>query len=201
MAIAKRVLVLLYCRRVLGRFLRAGLRKVRGLLHRACFAASRITIQGPRWFRCENRKPGSAYHTPISFLIEGDGQRVLGACLSACCQVAGNEKATILDRLRNAVILLSHADAAPADPISLSLSFSAIEALVCEKDEVPVNKQIKRHVSTLLVQDASKRKSREKVLGQLYEIRSQVMHGNQVSASDRRLNAFDRLQRPSYAVS
>jgi hypothetical protein len=133
---------------------------------------------------------GPESNPPISFLVGGDGQQVLGACLDAIYQLSGGDKASILDRLRNAVILLSHADSAAADPIALSLSFSAIEALVCEKDEVPVNKQIKRHVSTLLVQRddietlKAERKAREKVLGQLYEVRSQVMHGNQVNASD-----------------
>lgn len=79
---------------------------------------------------------------------------------------------------------MSLADQAGADPIALSLSFSAIEALVCEKDELPVNKQIKRHVATLLVHDADKLKSGEKVIDKLYDIRSQVMHGNRISASE-----------------
>jgi hypothetical protein len=124
-------------------------------------------------------------HRRISFLTDGDGQLVFAACLSACCQLPGTGKASILDRLRNAVILLSHADSTAADPISLSLSFAAIEALVCEKDELGPNKQIKRHVSTLLVQDAVEREKRAKVLGKLYDIRCEVMHGNQVHASDK----------------
>jgi hypothetical protein len=120
-----------------------------------------------------------------SFLTHGDGQRIFGACLSACCQIPDIGKASILDRLRNAVLLLSHADSMVAGPISLSLSFAAIEALICEKDEVAVNKQIKRHVSTLCVQDIHERKKREKVLGNLYNVRCEVMHGNSVNASDK----------------
>jgi hypothetical protein len=120
---------------------------------------------------------------PQNFLTHGFGGRVLAACLSACCQPPAAQHATMLDRLRNAVHLLSHSDATEADPISLSLSFAAIEALICEKDEVPVNKQIKRHVSTLLVQNVSERQKRGKVLGRLYNVRCEVMHGNAVSAS------------------
>jgi hypothetical protein len=94
-----------------------------------------------------------------------------------------SDKAAILGRLHNAIVLLSYADQAGADPVALALSFAAIESLVCEKDELSVNKQIKRHVAALLVQDPNARKSCEKTIGRLYDIRSQVMHGDRVSAS------------------
>jgi hypothetical protein len=52
------------------------------------------------------------------------------------------------------------------------------------------HQQIKLHVPTLLVQDedplqlAEKRAACERVIGDLYDIRCQVMHGNNVIASD-----------------
>jgi len=134
----------------------------------------------------------------LSYLVNGDGGRILRACLSSYFWVPGRDEDTILDRLHNATLLLLHADQVGTDPVALSLTFAAIEALICEKDELPVNKQIKRHASTLLVQHhadigadkrevvadelSQKRNATEKVLAKLYNIRCDVMHGSKVDA-------------------
>jgi hypothetical protein len=128
---------------------------------------------------CGTRK----YTTPVTFLVNGDGRRVMTACLSAICEPPATGKDELLRRVRNAIVLLSHADQIGSDPIALSLSFAAIEALVCEEHETPVNKQVKRHVATLLVQDADRRKAKERVINKLYDTRSKVLHGTQVHAS------------------
>ena len=122
-------------------------------------------------------------YAPITALIRGEGPRMISTCMSALYPPEPSDKGAILGRLHNAIVLLSYADQAGADPVALSLSFAAIESLVCEKDELPINKQIKRHVATLLVQDPNARTSREKTIGRLYDLRSQVMHGDRISAS------------------
>jgi hypothetical protein len=130
---------------------------------------------------------------PRSFLLLGDGRRILSTCLSAYLRTPGSDENTILDRLHNATLLLNQADQAGADPIALSLSFGAIEALVCVKDRNPVNQQIKEHVSTLLVQNVPRRKAAEKVLGKLYGLRCDVMHGTKVQASREASQAVRRI--------
>jgi hypothetical protein len=136
----------------------------------------------------------------LAYLKEGDGGKTLETCLSAYWRTPGRSEGSILDRLHNATVLLSQADQMGSDPIALSLSFAAIEALVCEKDELPVNKQIKRHVATLLVQEPTngqpidagspdfalaltkKRERKGSVISKFYTIRCQIMHGNNVEA-------------------
>ncbi len=132
--------------------------------------------------------------SPITCLIRGDGPRMISSCLSAFLrQPQDGKNAQVLDRLHNAIVLLMYADQAGADPVALALSFAAIEALVCEHHELPEAKQIKRHVATLLVQDADIRKSRERVIDKLYDIRSQVMHGNRISASEEKSLCVRRI--------
>jgi hypothetical protein len=63
------------------------------------------------------------------------------------------------------------------------LVFAAIEALVCE-DENPT-RQIRKHVPTLLVQDAEKRRAKERVMDKLYKIRCNVLHGNKLDGLPR----------------
>jgi Apea-like HEPN len=121
---------------------------------------------------------------PISFLVEGDGRLVTSACLSAYFRRAGSSEDTLSERLRNATVLLMHADELESDPLSLALSFSAIEALVCEK-KGGVGEQIREHVPTLLESEPSRRTARKRdALYDLYEIRSRVLHGSELSGSN-----------------
>jgi hypothetical protein len=128
----------------------------------------------------------------VSFLTKGDGGRVMSTCLSAYFHYPHNVADSFFERLSNAVTLLAHADQAGAAPISLSLSFAAIEAIVCE-EELPVTRQIKKHVSTLLVPDAARRKKRETTLEDLYRIRCKVLHGSRVDASRTALETVRRI--------
>jgi hypothetical protein len=107
----------------------------------------------------------------------------MSTCIAAIWERPETAKDELLDRLRNAIVLISQADEIALEPIALSLTFAAIEALVCEEGEVPVNKQVKRHVATLLVQDPAKRKGKkgtEAVIDKLYDIRSKVLHGSKI---------------------
>jgi hypothetical protein len=116
----------------------------------------------------------------VGFLIDGPGHLLMSTCLFAIWKRAETAADELLNRLRNAVVLLSQADKIALEPVALSLSFAAIEALVCEKDEVPTTKQFMRHVSTLLVQDTAGRKKKERIIRELYEIRSGVLHGSKI---------------------
>jgi hypothetical protein len=132
---------------------------------------------------------------PIAFLAE-DGGRVISACLTASCQRPATGEDELLERLHNAVVLLAQADKVAFDPVALSLSFAAIEALVCE-EELPVTRQIKKHVSTLLVQSAEDRKLKERTLDKLYRIRCDVLHGRKVNALP---GAFETVRTIAAAV-
>ncbi|HMO84810.1 MAG TPA: HEPN domain-containing protein [Lacipirellulaceae bacterium] len=124
---------------------------------------------------------------PLSFLIKGHGRQVFSRCVSAFwhrSQPHDGRKASIMDRLRNAIILLSYADQAGAEPVAILLSFAAIESIVCEKDELSVNKQISRHVATLFVQNhPERRKHCERIVNKLYDKRSQIAHGNSLDVT------------------
>jgi hypothetical protein len=144
---------------------------------------------------------------PITYLINGDGRRILCTCLSIYAGNTVDMKDTFIERLRNATVLLAHADQLGVDPLALSLSFAAIEALVCEKDRNV--QQIKEHVPTLLCrldettnekneakrveQLKSQRKKKGKVLADLYGIRCDVMHGRKVQASKAATDAVRRV--------
>jgi hypothetical protein len=144
---------------------------------------------------------------PLPFLFVGDGKRVLDMSMSAYYRALGDEEDALIQRLHNATTLLVQADKIASDPLALSVSFAAIEALICEEHELPVNTQIKRHVPTLLVQDAEsseateeendnrkkRRKAKEKVMNKLYDIRCDVMHGTNVHASRDASEAVRRI--------
>jgi hypothetical protein len=138
----------------------------------------------------EGKRP---LYARLDYLTGGDGNSVLRTSLSAYFGAEDDLDDTLLQRLQNATILLAEADRIATGPISLSLSFAAIEALVCEKDELPVNKQIKRHLATLLVQDPEKRDRAQNVASKLYTIRCDVLHGNKVHGSSEASEAVRRI--------
>lgn len=86
---------------------------------------------------------------------------------------------TFNQRLRNAAHLLVEADSQSSDAIGLALSFSAIEALVCEKSEGIVD-ELSRHVATLLEPNALERPESIKVVKQFYSLRSKTLHGDRI---------------------
>jgi hypothetical protein len=129
---------------------------------------------------------------PITFLTEGEGLQVFQTVLDAY-YYGQKEKGDIMEALGNAAELLMKADQQVAPGISISLCFAAIEAIVCEKDESSVNKQVKRHVATLLIPDANLRKTKEKIIDKLYNVRCEVMHGHRVNVTEEEGKAVRRL--------
>jgi hypothetical protein len=128
-------------------------------------------------------QPRRPRYAPLAYLTDGDGRVVLQTSLSAYFCAESDKGDSLLQRLRNATILLAHADQIPSDPISLALSFAAIEALVCKKEN-GVGEQIRQHVPTLLESEPSRRTAKKRdALYDLYELRSQVLHGSALSAS------------------
>jgi hypothetical protein len=146
---------------------------------------------------------------PLSFLTERDGLAIISTCLTAYYRQSEQAVDTLLERLRNATALLAHADQMGSDPLALSMSYAAIEALVCEKDRNV--QQIKEHVPTLLCQltytngqdDQARtdsyaqlkrtRRKKGNALSKLYDIRSDVMHGRKVAASKQASETVRRI--------
>jgi len=90
---------------------------------------------------------------------------------------------SIDQRLRNAVHFLVEADNQKSDAIALSLCFSAIEAMVCEKTEGIVD-ELSRNVASLLEPDALNRPCAIQAIKRLYNLRSKTLHGAVVHAGE-----------------
>jgi hypothetical protein len=134
----------------------------------------------------------AALYAPLKFLTSGDGRLVLNMSLSAFFSIGNGNQNTLMQRLRNATVLLSHADETPSRPIVLALAFAAIEALVCEKGDV--GEQIRNHIPTLLEQDPSKGSAKKRnALYELYDLRSHVLHGSNLSASKQASDIVRRI--------
>lgn len=88
-------------------------------------------------------------------------------------------KDTIDRRIRNAIHLMVEADRQQHRSIMLALSFSAIEALVCSKKEGIVD-ELSRNVATLLEPDRNMRIQTIKLVKKLYNMRSKLLHGENI---------------------
>lgn len=82
-------------------------------------------------------------------------------------------------RLRNAMHLLVEADKQKHPSVTIALSFSAIEALVCSKKD-GIADELSRNVATLLEPEASNRISAIRAVKKLYDIRSKILHGAKI---------------------
>ncbi|WP_417748728.1 hypothetical protein [Rosistilla oblonga] len=91
---------------------------------------------------------------------------------------------TLDQRLRNAAHLLAEADSQDSAAISLSLSFSAIEAIVCSKTDGIVD-ELSRNVASLLEPDKLKRIDAIAAIKSLYNLRSKTLHGASVNGDDK----------------
>ncbi|MFQ5734182.1 MAG: hypothetical protein ACE5KM_19775 [Planctomycetaceae bacterium] len=87
-----------------------------------------------------------------------------------------SKKDSIHRRLRNALHLLVEADRQRHSSIGLSLSMTAIEALVCKKGS-DISNQIAENVATLLEPDAMMRSQAVDFIKKLYDSRSRTLHG------------------------
>jgi hypothetical protein len=124
----------------------------------------------------------NALYAPLDYLLKRDGSAVLRTSLSAYFSPDDDGDDELLRRVRNATILLAHADQSPSGPIALSLCFAAIEALICEDGKI--GEQIREHIPVLLESDPKKRTSKKRTaLYDLYDLRSKVLHGSDLSVS------------------
>lgn len=90
------------------------------------------------------------------------------------------QKNALYHRLQNAICLLAEADLQEHGAISLSLCFSAIEALVCTKKEGIVD-ELSAHVATLLQPDSGQRSTAIRYIKKMYTIRCKVLHGEDIN--------------------
>jgi hypothetical protein len=105
------------------------------------------------------------------------------ALLSHYFHPPAKKMSSIEQRLRNAVHLLVEADAQSNQSISLSLSFAAVEALVCKNTSGIVD-ELSRNVAALLQPKAMDRPAVIKAIKDLYDIRSKVLHGEQLKGDE-----------------
>jgi hypothetical protein len=122
------------------------------------------------------RRPAS-----ISFLTKGAGGRVLRTCLDAYFYGAGHKK-DIMERLSVATRRLVEADGVSNSGITLSMSFAAIEALICEGTE-DKTKLVSDYVPTLLQPNSQGRTQKGERLKKYYSLRSKLVHGSTVDVT------------------
>ncbi len=105
------------------------------------------------------------------------GGGLLSQMMSSYFLPPAKKTSSFEQRLRNAVHLLVEADAQSHKAIALSLCFSAIEAMVCEKTDGIVD-ELSRHVSVLLQPTAMERPKAIQAVKRLYNVRSKTLHGD-----------------------
>lgn len=109
----------------------------------------------------------------------GWGIRLFSACAEAFFETPERLKMKrdgMEPRMKNAVDLLIEADAQTHPAIALSLSFSAIEALVCKKT-TDITEELSGNVATLLEPNRHGRKEAIDFVKGLYKRRSNALHG------------------------
>jgi len=89
------------------------------------------------------------------------------------------KKDSIGRRIQNAVCLLIESDAQSNDAVGLSLSFAAMEALLCE-GRVGITEMLAQNAARLLEPDEPKRKDAIKLVKELYDHRSRILHGEKI---------------------
>jgi hypothetical protein len=92
------------------------------------------------------------------------------------------KKDSIERRIRNAIHLLAESDNQPVDAIGLSLSMTAVEALLAQKGEDGLSEKLKRRISTLLEPELPKRSNAEEFVKTIYGLRSDALHGTKIDA-------------------
>jgi len=112
-------------------------------------------------------------------------------CLDAFYFTPGSSH-SIDGGLHNAVKLLVLADEQDDRNISLALAFSAIEAMLCEGD-ANVTDQLAWKAPTLLARDGELRLRAEPAVKKLYNKRSRVLHGDELTVDEASHLAVRRL--------
>lgn len=121
----------------------------------------------------------SMVSSDLALLKESFFSRLLGSYFLA----QAKKTSSFEQRMRNATHLLVEADDQENRVIALSLCFSAIEAMVCDKTEGIVD-ELSRHVASLLEPIGLSRIEAIAGIKKLYNIRSKVLHGDNLAGTD-----------------
>jgi hypothetical protein len=124
-----------------------------------------------------NRRVSIGFGPPFSELTSEQGRRFVDACLAACFQPEAWITKSALCRVKNAVLLLAEADSHRNGAISLSLCFSAVEALVCSRAE-QITEELARRTAALLEPNSLDRPGSIQAIKSLYKLRCNALHGS-----------------------
>lgn len=91
------------------------------------------------------------------------------------------EKNVFDNRIKNAVHLLIVSDQQTNDAVGLSLSISALEALLCE-DASNIAEQLASRITVLLEPELDHRLKAEKIIKTIYDARSRLLHGDTIES-------------------
>jgi hypothetical protein len=110
---------------------------------------------------------------------ERDERRVklLRELLDAYFEPNPGKKRNLQRRLQNAVRLFVEANRQASPMIRLGLTFSGVEALICDNNE-GIGDQLSRRISILLCFDKNDRLEMIKQIKRLYGLRSEILHGD-----------------------
>jgi Apea-like HEPN len=117
----------------------------------------------------------------FSRLVDATGTLLFRACLGALFRHS-KSKMTELERSRhNAVQLLVESDKTTNDAVSVALSVTAIDALLC--DGTAIAEQFSQRGAVLLETERHKRSGAREQLKKLYNERSRILHGDNVAST------------------
>ncbi|HUT62246.1 MAG TPA: hypothetical protein VNA25_30780 [Phycisphaerae bacterium] len=100
-------------------------------------------------------------------------------CLDSYYATTGTQKDSFDRRIPNALNLLAESDAQTNEAVGLALSVAAIEALLGEKGQ-NLTERLADNVAVLLEPDPKWRNDAAEFVKRIYDVRSRVLHGEQV---------------------
>jgi len=140
-----------------------------------------LDFTGPRAWAVRVGGDGSVTEEPTRRLAY-DSREFVEDALSGLFAEVSAKKDSMARRIKNAVRLIAESDNQRQNPIGLALSVTAIEALLCQKND-NVTQMFKDNMAFLLEPDLAHRLAAEEWGKGIYDLRSGVLHGSNLDCS------------------
>ena len=108
---------------------------------------------------------------------------LLPTCLDLCFSAHGAKKKTMHMRVRNAIRLLVESDKQTHEAVGLALVMASLEALICNQKD-GIADRLARNVACIVEPIPKFREEAMKVVKQMYNTRSDVLHGEKLEATN-----------------
>ncbi|HEX6963316.1 MAG TPA: hypothetical protein VF175_15725 [Lacipirellula sp.] len=112
----------------------------------------------------------------------------------AVCAARAGTTSVLQRQVSLAIAYLEAARKQTSSAIAYLMTFSAIEALICDRDfGFGQTRQLREWIPTLLQPDPAMRSKSKEAIGELYELRCKIAHGSELIASNAELQQARRL--------